>query len=129
MLRFGVKNFFVVTAVIEASTGVALAVASAKATAFLFGSPLSTDVGTVIGSVTAAALFALGTACWLARNDEKSDAAFGLIVAMLIYNVAATAMLGYFGLVSDHVGIGLWPAVLLHSGLAGWCIVCVRRRA
>ena len=44
---------------------------------------------------------------------------------MLIYDVAAAALLAYAGLVLNMVGLALWPAVVLHAALAGWCVVCL----
>jgi hypothetical protein len=79
-----------------------------------------------IGRVAGAALFSLGTACWLARNDHHSRAATGLIVAMLIYNVGAIGILSYAGIALERAGLALWPGVLLHTALAGWCIACLR---
>jgi hypothetical protein len=84
----------------------------------LFGSPLSTNVGMTLGRLAGAALFSLGAACWLARNDEHTRAARGLIASMLLYNTAAVALLGYTGMVSERFGVGLWPGVLLHMALA-----------
>jgi hypothetical protein len=49
-----------------------------------------------------------------------------LIVAMLSYNTGAVAILGYAGLVSERLGVALWPGVLLHAALAAWCIACLR---
>ncbi len=120
------KPLFIVTAVVEVVTGVALAIAPSVPVALLLGSPLSTTVGITIGRVAGAALFSLGAACWLARNDEHSSAATGLIVSMLLYNSAAVALLGYAGTVSKLFGVGLWPGVVLHVALAAWCIACLR---
>ena len=46
---------------------------------------------------------------------------------MLIYDVAAAALLAYAGLALSLVGIALWPAVVLHAALAVWCVVAATR--
>ena len=120
------KYLFIVTAMVEVGTGLALAIAPSVLVALLLASPLSTTVEMTVGRVAGAALFSLGAACWLARDDERSRAATGLIVSMLLYNTAAVALLGYAGMVSGVAGVGLWPGVLLHVALAAWCIACLR---
>jgi hypothetical protein len=72
-------------------------------------------------TVTGAALPALGVACWVARDDERSGAARGLLVGILLYNVATVALLVYSDLRLTLSGLGLWPAVVLHLALAIWC--------
>jgi putative Ca2+/H+ antiporter (TMEM165/GDT1 family) len=120
------KHLFIVTAMVEVGTGLALAIAPSVLIALLLGSPLSTTVEMTVGRVAGAALFSLGAACWLARDDEQSRAATGLIVSMLLYNTAAVALLGYAGMVSRLAGVALWPGILLHVALATWCIECLR---
>jgi hypothetical protein len=120
------KYLFVVTAIVELGAGMALAIAPSMVVALLLASPLSTTVGMTVGRIAGAALSALGGACWLAKDDERSRAATGLIVSMLLYNTAAVALVGYAGMVSGLAGVGLWPGVLLHAVLAGWCIGCLR---
>jgi hypothetical protein len=120
------KYLFIVTAMVEVGTGLALSIAPSVLVALLLASPLSTTVGMTVARIAGAALFSLGAACWLARNDERSGAATGLMVSMLLYNTAAVALLGYAGMVSGLAGVGWWPGVLLHVTLAGWCIACLR---
>ena len=120
------KLLFIVTAVIEAGTGLALLVSPALLAAILIGAPFDTLADSVVGRVAGAALLTLGLACWLARNDEQSRAATGLIVAMLLYNVATLLVLAFAGLGWGLLGVGLWPAVVLHALMAVWCLACLR---
>jgi len=93
----------------------------------LLGSPLDTSAAAMLGRVAGAALLALGVACWLARDDTQSRAARGLVVAMLMYNIPATAVLAFAGIGLGLHGVALWPAVVLHAAMAVWCGVCLRR--
>jgi len=125
------RLLFSVTAVLEVGVGLALLASPALAVSLLLGAPFETTADSVVGRVGGAALLALGVASWLARNDEHARAANGLVVSMLLYNVAAVVVLGYAGLGLRLSGIGLWPAVVLHVVMAAWCLANVagfRRR-
>ena len=115
------------TAIIEAATGLGLIAVPSVVVRLLLGSPLDTSAAVMLGRVAGAALLALGVACWLARDDTQSRAARGLFVAMLIYNILATAVLAFAGIGLGLHGVALWPAVVLHAAMAIWCIVCLRR--
>jgi hypothetical protein len=65
---------------------------------------------------------ALGVASCLARNDEHARAATGLIVSLLLYNVAVVVILVYAGVGLRLFGILLWPAVIIHIVMAVWCL-------
>lgn len=119
------RLLFIVTAVIEVGVGLALLVSPALTVSILIGAPFETPADSVVGRVGGAALLALGAACWLARNDEYARAATGLIVSMLLYNVSAVVGLVYAGVGLRLFGIGLWPAVVLHSVMAVWCLANV----
>ena len=120
------KRFLILTAIIEAATGLALIALPAIVVRLLLGAEIS-GASIPLGRVAGAALLALGVACWLARDDTQSHTARGLVVAMLIYNIAATAVLAFAGIGLGLHGVALWPAVVLHAAMAIWCIVCLRR--
>jgi len=121
-----IERFLTLTAIIEAATGLALIALPAIVVRLLLGAEIS-GASIPLGRVAGAALLALGVACWLARNDRQSRAARGLVVAMLVYNIVATAVLAFAGIGLGLHGVALWPAVLLHAVMAIWCIVCLRR--
>ena len=120
------KRFLTLTAIIEAATGLALIAVPAIVVRLLLGVEIS-GASIPLGRVAGAALLALGVACWLARDDRQSRATRGLVVAMLIYNLVATAVLAFAGIGLGFVGIALWPAVVLHAAMAVWCVACLRR--
>lgn len=120
------RTLLTITAALEAGTGVALTIAPSSLVVVLLGSPLDSPAGLVIGRVLGAALVALGAACWIARDDARGRTAGGLVAAMLLYNIATASLLGYARIALRLAGAGLWPAAILHSGLAVWCITCLR---
>jgi hypothetical protein len=108
--------------VAEAAAGLALMAAPSILASLLLGSSLDTPAGMTIGRVAGAGMVSLGAACWLARNDESSRSATGLIGAMLFYNIAAATVLVFASIGDGLFGIGLWPVVLVHTVLAIGCI-------
>jgi hypothetical protein len=111
-----VKKLLVITAVLEAGTGIGLLASPSMVAQVLLGGTLDAPAAVTVARVAGAALLALGLACWLVRADGRA-----LVVAMLFYNVAAVAVLAYAALGLELSGIGLWPAIGLHAALAGWC--------
>src|SRR5213594_1392178 len=115
------------TAIIEAATGLALIAVPAIVVRLLLGSPLDTSAAVMLGRVAGAAVVALVVACWLARDDTQSRATRGLVVAMLMYNIPATAVLAFAGIGLGLQGVAMWPAVVLHAAMGFWCVGCLRR--
>ena len=122
------KMLHTVTAFIEAGAGLALISFPSAVVALLLGSGLDTPVAVTLGRLAGAALFALGAACWLARDDAQGRAARGLIAAMLLYNLDAVALFAYAGIGLGLHGVALWPAVVVHAGMAVWCIAYLWRQ-
>jgi uncharacterized membrane protein YqgA involved in biofilm formation len=120
------RSLLTSTAAVEARTGVALAIAPSAVVLALLGSSLDPPAGPVIGRILGAALLALGTVCWIARQDPPGRVAAGLVAAMLMYNVAAVSILGHARIGLGISGVLLWPAILLHALLAVWCVASLR---
>jgi hypothetical protein len=117
-----------VTAAAESTTGLALLGLPMLVASLLLGASLDTPAAVAVARVTGTALLSLGVACWLARHDEQSRAARGLVAALLLYNAAVTAVLVHAGTGLGLFGAGLWPAVVLHVAMAAWCIACLRSK-
>jgi hypothetical protein len=118
------KGLLIVTALIEVGTGAALLVVPSLTVELLLGVGLPSPQALVVARVASVALISLGVACWLGRNGER-QAQSGLVLGMLIYNLAVPMLLIQCWMVSGLAGIGLWPASLLHALLAIWCVVCL----
>jgi hypothetical protein len=122
------KILLVVTAVGEASTGLLLLALPDLVGSLLLGASPGSPAALVMIRVGGAALLGIGAACWMARNDGQSATARGLLAALVLYNLAASAVLAHAGTVLGLSGIGLWPAVFLHAALAVWCVACLQTR-
>ena len=113
------KLLLLITAVLEAATGLAFFVMSAVAVSMLLGVELDTPAGLVAG----AALVALSIACWQARNGESGSPAMSVIAAMLFYNFAVGLILVYAGVRIGLYSALLWPAIVVHQLLGVWCLI------
>jgi hypothetical protein len=120
------RTLQIVSAVIELGAGLALLCCPSAAVALLVGALLEAPAALTVARVCGAALFALGVACWLARDDTQSRAARGLVTAMLIYDVAVAALLAFAGIGFGLYGVALWPGVALHTAMSVWCVACLR---
>lgn len=116
-----VRSLLRVSAAIEAGAGVAALLVPRLLVELLFGPASATPLELVLARFVGIALLSLGMACWWAAHDPESRAAEGVVKAMLLYDVAAAVLLIYAGR-SGLTGIALWPAIILHSAMAVWCM-------
>ena len=89
------KNLLIATGIFESVTGILLLVSPSLPASILFDASFDNPVGLLVGRIAGAALLSLGVACWLVRNHEKSRAVTGIVIAMLLYNTMALALLTY----------------------------------
>jgi hypothetical protein len=115
----------IVTAVGEGGTGLLLLFLPSLVLALLLDANPAAPEAILVGRVAGAALLAIGVPCWLARNDPARATTRGLLIGILIYDLAAAALLAYAGLALGMVGTALWPAVVVHAALAVWCAGCL----
>ena len=97
------RRVLILTAVLEAATGVALLIVPSLVGWLLLGEEL-TGIAIPVARVAGIALIALGITCWPGTP----------LVGMLTYSAAVTLYLAYVGFAGDLTGILLWPAAVLH---------------
>jgi len=102
------------TAVIEAATGLALMAMPAVVVRLLLGGELG-GAGIPLGRVAGFALLSLGVACW--PSSEPAGNTGPALRAMLTYNVLATLFFLYLG-IGEWAGPLLWPVAALHAVLS-----------
>jgi hypothetical protein len=118
------KSLLTVTALVEGSFGLSLAIVPSLVVPILLGTSLTDPGAILIARLAGAALITIAIACWLSRIDPRSPV---MVKVMLAYNIFSTTLLVYATLVERISGPGLWPAVLLHVGLLVWCVSSLRR--
>jgi hypothetical protein len=105
------KVLLAVAATLEVVTGLALVIAP-SVVRFLLGADIS-GAALVIARMAGFGLLSLGVACW-----PRVEGTIPRLRAMLIYNLLATAYLGYLRFSSQSVGKLLLPALAVHAVLA-----------
>jgi riboflavin transporter FmnP len=120
------KTVLLVKAVVELLAGLAFALFPSRLFFILLGVPLDAS-GSYAFRMFGGAIFAIGVACWLSREDSASTAARGLITATALYDFVFVAILLAARFAGGLSGIALWPTVVLHLGLAISCLFCLRR--
>lgn len=112
------KILLTLTALSEGLTGIALIVVPEHVTSLLLDVTLAEPAGILVAKLAGATLLSLAFVCWLYRSESRGAA--GIITGMLFYNSAASVLLIY-AWSAGFAGFALWPAVLVHIGMALWC--------
>ena len=107
------KKLVIVSAAIEAATGMALVAVPDLVAAILLGVALPGS-GIAVARLTGIALLCLAVACW-PRGESATASA---IAALFLYNLFAAIYLAYLRVGGGYVGYLLWPACALHALLA-----------
>jgi len=118
------KPLLTLTALFEGLTGVALVVAPGIAVMKVLGMELHEPGEIALARMAGLGLMALAAGCWRFRSGPWART---MVLVMLGYNLLATALLLYLGLVVRSNAQGLWPAVALHMALLLWCIAALRK--
>jgi hypothetical protein len=117
------KLLLIVSAAFEAGVGIGLLLVPSVVAQVLLGAPVDAPAAHAVARIAGTALIALALACWLAASDAQSCEARGVVSAMVIYNLGAALVLGASGITSHLAGVGLWPAVILHTAMTVWCVM------
>lgn len=119
------RYLLVVTALSEGATGLFLLLWPALFLELLLGMQEPPTETLFHARLAGNVLLAYGVACWFGRLDRWGHV---LLLVVLVYDVGAALGLAFAALLLKLVGILLWPAVIAHTALAIWCILCFRDR-
>ena len=119
------KSLLTISAVLEGLTGLTLALMPSLVVPVLLGTDLNDTATSLMCRLAGGLLLAIAYACWLSRNDTKSS---NMLKVMLLYNFFSIVLLIYAEGGEKVSGPGLWPTVVLHVGLLGWCLTCLLKR-
>ncbi len=99
---------------LEIVAGLALIAGPNLGCLLLFATPLE-GPGVLFARFAGIALLALGAACMPTPATAQSRAA---VLGLFLYNAGATMLFGWVGAATTMHGILLWPAAVLHAGIA-----------
>jgi hypothetical protein len=116
-----------VTAVIELGAGLALLCFPSTTVVLLHGSSLDTPAALTVARVGVPGCFRRVSDAGLREVTPQGRAARGLVAAMLLYDVAAVAILAFAGVGFGVKSVGLWPAVVLHAVMIVRCVTYLLR--
>jgi hypothetical protein len=114
-----------VSAFVEMAGGGVLLVLPSAGARLLFDRGLGSAESLTIARIGGAALLSIAVICWLVERFEHG-AVMVVVGGLSVYNTLTAALLGYAALVLRMHGLALWPAILLHAVLLGWCVARLR---
>lgn len=125
-VRSKLKWLLLVTAIVELGAGAMLLLVPSLTTELLLGAGLAAAESAIVGRVAGAALLSIGLNCWLERRRDPSSPPVGLLVGLLLYNLAIALLFVDAAVQFELSGVALWPACIAHVLLFGWCVACLR---
>jgi hypothetical protein len=111
------RTLLTVAATLELATGLAL-IASPSVVVHLLITTEVFGAGLFLGRLCGIALLSLTVACWPDTSRAATSSHVRSIQAMLLYNSLAAVFLAYLPIGLDLSGVCLWPAIIVHLGLA-----------
>jgi hypothetical protein len=120
------KYLLIATAVSEAGVGLLLLASPSLPQMLILGVDLVSPEASFFARLGGAALLAFALACWSGAADQHSVQP-GLLLGVLTYDVAAAVILACTGWFGGLAGLLLWPAVVFHTVLAIWCVICLAK--
>jgi hypothetical protein len=97
------KKIWILVAVSEILTGLALLIVPALVGQLLFAAELM-GIAIIVARAMGFTLIALGIACWPGTP----------LIGMLCYSASIAGYFAYLGLIENIQGLLLWPAVIVH---------------
>ena len=114
-------KLFLTVALIEVPTGLALLIFPALLFWILFGIQDASPEVFVVSRIAGVAIFSVGVASLLARNEGDNSSHHGLLWQVFVFNAGAGFVISWTGLMTQFVGIALWPVAAIHILIAIWC--------
>jgi hypothetical protein len=102
------NTILMLAALAEAGTGVILLIYPPIVVRLLFNAD-TVGAGVIMSRLAGIALIGLGAACWPATDNRRA------FQGLVTYSVLAMLFLIYIGVLSEGVGLLLWPAVVVHA--------------
>mgnify|MGYP001291958535 CR=1 FL=1 len=125
----GNGRFLTLTAIFECATAIALLAAPQTFILLLFEVALNEPIAILVAQIAGAALFTIAIACWQSRNFLNEPLTFGLLQALLFYNIAVALLLVYGAMNYSLISAGVLLVTITHFLFAVWCAIILWQHA